>query len=200
MAAFQRMRFSPRQILVSSSALIALTLPFCGAALAQSSPSAPSSSDPSTLNELRPLNQADNPFSIPGGQRLIDDAGQAIANQDYTTAADKLKDARDLLNQLSIYYRDLSNMFLGLDNRLYESNRTRALDATQKRDEASYRLALVYRAMNRPELAVPLLMEILQSQQPTRELGQQAYQQLFELGFVEMPFPSSNRASSSSVQ
>ncbi len=31
-------------------------------------------------------------------------------------------------------------------------------------------------------------MEILRSQQPTRELGQRAYQQLFELGFVDEPF------------
>jgi hypothetical protein len=31
-------------------------------------------------------------------------------------------------------------------------------------------------------------MEILRSQQPTRELGQRAYQQLFELGFVDEPY------------
>jgi hypothetical protein len=31
-------------------------------------------------------------------------------------------------------------------------------------------------------------MEILRSQQPTRDLGQRAYQQLFELGFVDEPY------------
>jgi hypothetical protein len=39
-----------------------------------------------------------------------------------------------------------------------------------------------------PEKAVPLLMEVLRSQQPTRDLGQQAYQQLYEMGFVEAPY------------
>ncbi len=42
------------------------------------------------------------------------------------------------------------------------------------------------------ELAVPLLVQIIRSQQPTRDLGQKSYQQLLELGFVDAPFP--NRA------
>jgi len=41
-------------------------------------------------------------------------------------------------------------------------------------------------------------MEILRSQQPTRELGQQAYQQLFELGFVDEPFDGSSSSETSS--
>ena len=57
------------------------------------------------------------------------------------------------------------------------------------RDEATYRLALVHRAQNKPELAVPLLIQIIRSQQPTRDLGKKAYQQLLELGFVDSPFP-----------
>lgn len=56
------------------------------------------------------------------------------------------------------------------------------------RDQATYQLALVYRAQNQPGLAVPLLVEIIRSQQPTRELGQKAYQQLLELGFVDVPY------------
>ena len=32
-------------------------------------------------------------------------------------------------------------------------------------------------------------MQIIKSQNPTRELGKKAYQQLLELGFVDVPFP-----------
>jgi hypothetical protein len=32
-------------------------------------------------------------------------------------------------------------------------------------------------------------VQIIKSQNPTRELGTKAYQQLFELGFVDAPFP-----------
>jgi thioredoxin-like negative regulator of GroEL len=79
-------------------------------------------------------------------------------------------------------------MFVGVDTLLNRNHREQALEAAQLRDQASYQLALVYRAQNQPDLAVPLLMEILRSQQPTRDLGQRAYQQLFELGFVTQPY------------
>jgi sorbitol-specific phosphotransferase system component IIA len=57
------------------------------------------------------------------------------------------------------------------------------------RDTATYQLALLHRAKNQPELAVPLLIQIIRSQAPTRDLGKKAYQQLLELGFVTDPFP-----------
>jgi hypothetical protein len=68
------------------------------------------------------------------------------------------------------------------------------LQSAQLRDEATYQLAVVYRAKNQPELSVPLLIQLIRSQAPTRELGQQAYQQLFELGFVEDQFVRPNPA------
>ncbi|NET37108.1 MAG: hypothetical protein F6K19_34640, partial [Cyanothece sp. SIO1E1] len=88
--------------------------------------------------------------------------------------------------------------FSGIDNRITSRHRTNALETAQIRDQATYRLALVHRAQNKPELAVPLLVQIIRSQQPTRDLGQKAYQQLFELGFVESPYPSSGEGESTS--
>jgi hypothetical protein len=52
------------------------------------------------------------------------------------------------------------------------------------RDLSTYQLALVHRAQNQPELAIPLLVQIVSSQSPTRDLGTKAYQQLAELGFI----------------
>ncbi|NES66576.1 MAG: hypothetical protein F6K24_15610, partial [Okeania sp. SIO2D1] len=82
--------------------------------------------------------------------------------------------------------------FSGIDNRLADDQRTKALDTAQMRDQATYQLALVHRAQNQPELAVPLLVQIISSQQPTRDLGKKAYQQLLELGFVDIPYPRSS--------
>jgi thioredoxin-like negative regulator of GroEL len=79
-------------------------------------------------------------------------------------------------------------MFVGVNSQLNRSLREQALEAAQMRDQSTYQLALIYRAQNQPDQAVPLLMEILRSQQPTRDLGQRAYQQLFELGFVNEPY------------
>ncbi len=117
------------------------------------------------------------------------EASSAISNQNYTVASQKLQESRQIFNQLSNFYQQLSSSFAGIDIRLADSNRTKAVETAQMRDEATYRLALVHRAQNKPELAVPLLIQIIRSQQPTRDLGKKAYQQLVELGFVDTPYP-----------
>ncbi len=154
---------------------VALVGGMSGAALAQTTESDP----------VRPLNQATSALSIVGGQQLMTEASAAIANQNYPLAQEKLTQARESFNQLSTYYQELAQMFVGVDTQINRSNRDKALETAQLRDQAAYQLALVHRAQDQPNQAVPFLMEILRSQQPTRELGQRAYQQLFELGFVD---------------
>ncbi|MFS8120618.1 MAG: hypothetical protein ACMG55_19340 [Microcoleus sp.] len=153
--------------------------------------------DPTDPNNLRPVTTQDNSLlSIQGGQRLMTEASGAISSQNYTVAAQKLQESRQIFNQLSNFYQQLGSSFAGIDIRLADSNRTKAVETAQMRDEATYRLALVHRAQNKPELAVPLLIQIIRSQQPTRDLGKKAYQQLLELGFVDTPFPRSGPAPS----
>jgi hypothetical protein len=127
-------------------------------------------------------------FSISGGQRLITESTTAVSQQNYDLAVTKLQDARQVFNQLSNFYQELTTSFSGIDNRISDSHRRKALQTAQLRDEATYQLAVVYRAKNQPELAVPLLIQLIRSQAPTRDLGQQAYQQLFELGFVDAQY------------
>ena len=146
----------------------------------------PDLSDPSNL---RPLTQDSSLLSLPGGQRLMAEAGNAVNAQNYDLAAKKLQEARQVFNQLSNFYQQLSTSFSGIENRIFEAQRKKALETAEMRDEATYQLALVHRAQNQPELAVPLLIQIVRSQNPTRDLGKKAYQQLFELGFVDAPYP-----------
>jgi len=148
-----------------------------------------SSAFPEPTEDLRPLVQDDRVLSIANGQRLMAEAQTAVANQNYDLAARRLQEARQVFNQLSNLYQDLLNSFTGVDSRIADSLRRQAFDTTQLRDEASYQLALVHRAQNQPDLSVPLLIQIVRSQQPTRDLGQRAYRQLFELGFVNSPYP-----------
>ncbi|MGA7932872.1 MAG: hypothetical protein WCA35_04775 [Kovacikia sp.] len=144
------------------------------------------SNDPSVI---RPSDQDGGLLSQEGGKRLMEDADRAVSSQNYDAAVKKLQEARQVFNQLSNFYQDLAGSFSGIDNRIADSQRRKALDAAQMRDTATYQLALVHRAQKKPELAVPLLVQIIRSQQPTRDLGQKAYQQLFELGFVDSPYP-----------
>ncbi len=150
--------------------------------------------DPSIV---RPMSQDASLLSMQGGQRLLEEASRAVSAQNYALAAKKLQEARQVFNQLSNFYQELAGSFSGIDNRIADGHRRKALEAAQMRDESTYQLALVHRAQNQPELAVPLLVQIIRSQQPTRELGQKAYQQLFEMGFVDSPFPRTGQSNSS---
>lgn len=156
--------------------------------------------DPTDPNILRPVPQNSSLLSVSGGQRLMTEASSAVSAQNYPLAAKKLQEARQVFNQMSNFYQELATSFSGIDNRIADSQRQKALDAAQKRDDATYQLALVHRSQNQPELAVPLLVQIIRSQNPTRDLGKKAYQQLFELGFVEAPFPRTGNAPGGSGQ
>ena len=155
--------------------------------------------DPNDPNNLRPTGQSGALLSVEGGKRLMEDASNAVSSQNYSEAAKKLQDARSVFNQLSNFYQQLNSSFSGIDNRVADGLRKKARDTAQMRDEATYQLALVHRAQNKPSLAVPLLVQIIKSQMPTRDLGKKAYQQLLELGFVDAPSSSgaSNAAPSS---
>ncbi|MCP6762906.1 MAG: hypothetical protein NHB32_30010 [Fischerella sp. CENA71] len=156
--------------------------------------------DPNNPNNLRPTAQNNSILSVDGGKRLMSDASQAVNSQNYDAAAKKLQEARLVFNQLSNFYQELNSSFSGIDNRVADSQRKLALETAQLRDEATYQLALVHRAQNKPELAVPLLVQIIKSQNPTRDLGKKAYQQLLELGFVNAPFSAGGSNTSSSSQ
>jgi hypothetical protein len=167
-----------------SALVIGILLP-C-ASIAQTTPSAkPGDNRPSP----NPNTLTSGVFSVSGAERLMSEAMGAISKQNYDLAVTKLQDARQICNQLSNFYQDLTGSFTGLDNRIADSHRQKALQSAQLRDQATYQLALVYRAKNQPELSVPLLVQLIRSQQPTRDLGKQAYQQLYELGFVDDVFP-----------
>jgi thioredoxin-like negative regulator of GroEL len=143
-------------------------------------------------NTVRPVNQIESLLSLQSGENLMKEAREAINGEQYELAASKLQQARRIFNQLSNFYLQLADSFSGIDNRIAESQRAGALRTAALRDEATYQLALVHRAQNQAELAVPLLIQIIRSQNPTSELGKKSYQQLYEIGFVDAPFQTSS--------
>jgi len=192
MQAFGISRFVRSVGLVSLS-MLAVVATHPAKLVAQQLPSSPNQAkpiDPNDPNVLRPgANAETGILSMQAGQRLMQEANGAVTAQNYPLAIKKLQEARQVFNQLSNFYQDLAGSFSGIENRIADSQRRKALETAQMRDDATYQLALVHRAQNQPELAVPLLIQIIRSQQPTRDLGKKAYQQLFELGFVDSPFP-----------
>ena len=140
--------------------------------------------------QFRSLEQEDSSLSLLRAEELLDRAQSATEVQDYDTAISLLEEAFNAFNQRSNFYQSLSRSFAGIDNRLSDTLREQAREAAQFRDQTSFELAVVYRAANRPEEAVSQLVQVISSQGPTRELGANAYNQLYELGFVDTPFES----------
>ena len=50
------------------------------------------------------------------------------------------------------------------------------------------------KVQNQPEVAVPVLVEVVRLMTPASSDGQKAYQSLIELGFVETPFAGAKSA------
>ena len=139
---------------------------------------------PVELTPLDQVQQSTSLLSLEGGAQLLAEAEAAVSSQNYGLAEQRLRQARQIFNQLSNFHQQLAGAYSGIDNQISQDQRRKALAAAQQRDSSTYRLALVHRFQGKPELAIPLLVQIVGSQSPTRDLGIKAAQQLKELGFI----------------
>ena len=107
-------------------------------------------------------------------------------------ALEKLNKARTVSKSLINYYKDLHSSFKGIDalipRELTEKNR----NVVQLLSKANMQLATIHRSKDEPELAVPLLVEVVKILSPANPRGAKAYQQLVELGLVDTPYRGSN--------
>jgi len=118
-----------------------------------------------------------------------------IARGDAAVAAGNLADgrryydqARDASRRLLGFYRDLSGAFRGLDARIPREMDDKSRQSLEYLVQTNMRLAALFRRQSQPEVAVPLLVEVVKVMSPTSEPGRKAYQQLLEIGFVSTPY------------
>ena len=118
-----------------------------------------------------------------------------VAQGDAAAGAGKLAQAKTDYDQarlgaqnLARFYRNLSGSFRGLDARIPREMDDKGRQALELQAAIDLRLAAVLRRMNQPEVAVPLLVEVIQIMTPSSPQGQKAYQTLVELGFVSTPY------------
>jgi hypothetical protein len=124
-----------------------------------------------------------------------------LARGDAAAAAGNLAEARRLYDQareaskqLLGFYRDLSGAFRGLDARIPREMDDKGRQVLEALVQANLRLAALFRRQNQPEVAVPLLVEVVKTMTPGTDSGRKAYQQLLEIGFATTPYtaPSAN--------
>ena len=165
-----------RSLLTATALLASLGLS-SAAALAQNAPS----SD-------RVLAQEQTGFNTSAVRAMIARGDSLVASGDLAAARQQYDDARKASKQLLSFYRDLSGAFRGLDARIPREMDTKGRDALGLLAEADLRLAALFRRQNQPEIAVPVLVEVVKLMTPSQPHGQKAYQSLVELGFVDTEF------------
>ncbi len=144
------------------------------------------------LANQKVLNQKSNSFNSNAIDSLINQ-GDSDASKGRLEQAKKNYDkARKGSKQLLSFYRDLSGAFRGLDARIPREMDTKGREALQLLAKSNLRLAALFRRKNQPEIAVPLLVEVVKLMTPAKPYGQQAYQRLLELGFVSTPYSAAN--------
>ena len=146
------------------------------------------SPDLNNTDNYRVLAGEERGLNISVIERLLEEGDEKIAQGDLVEARQKYDKAREISKQLWSFYRDIGGAFRGLDARIpkeMESKGRRSLDLLA---DANLRLAALFRRQNDPEVAVPLLVEVVRLLTPTSPQGQKAFQSLVELGFVDTPY------------
>ena len=111
-----------------------------------------------------------------------------IAYGKFDKAKENYDKARNLAKQLSGFYRDLNGSFRGLDARIPLEMDKKGRESLKLWAESNSRLASLYKRKEQPEVAVPLLVEIIRLMSPNSPQGKAAYDNLIQLGFVNTPY------------
>ena len=139
-------------------------------------------------NSYKILSNSNKKLSITNVQAYITEGDTFIESGNFDEAKSSYDKARDLAKQLAGFYRDLNGSFKGLDARIPDETVKKGRESIKIWAESNARLAALYKRRNQPEVAVPLLVEIIRLMSPTSPEGKGAYKDLIQLGFVETPY------------
>ena len=138
--------------------------------------------------DFRVLSNESKKLSISNVEYFIKEGDNYIKNGDFEKAKDFYLDARKLAKQLASFYSDLNSSFKGIDARIPNEMRMKGKQTLQILAESNERLASLYIKTEKPEVAVPLLVETIRIMSPNSPEGKEAYERLVKLGFVETEY------------
>ena len=127
-------------------------------------------------------------LSIANVKYYLKEGDALIKNGDFDKAKDLYLDARKLAKQLASFYSDLNSSFKGIDARIPNEMQRKGKETLKILSETNGRLASLYLKIEKPDVAVPLLIETIRIMSPSSPEGKEAYQKLIQLGFVETKF------------
>ena len=138
--------------------------------------------------DFRVLSNESKKLSISNVEYFIKQGDKYINNEDFDKAKVYYLDARKLAKQLASFYSDLNSSFKGIDARIPNEMQRKGKQTLQILAETNERLASMYIKTEKPEVAVPLLVETIRIMSPNSQEGKEAYEKLIQLGFVETKY------------
>ena len=103
-------------------------------------------------------------FNVSSVEALIQRGDAAVASGNLVQAKKDYDNARTASKQLLAFYRDLSGSFRGLDARIPREMDTKGRAALALLAQSNLRLAALFRRQGQPEVAVPVLVEVVRLQ------------------------------------
>ena len=138
--------------------------------------------------DYKALSNNTKKLSIANVEYFIKQGDKYINNEDFDKAKGYYLDARKLAKQLASFYADLNSSFKGIDARIPNEMQRKGKQTLKILAESNERLANLYIKTEKPEVAVPLLVENIRIMSPNSLEGKQAYETLIQLGFVETKY------------
>ena len=138
--------------------------------------------------DYKVLSSESKKLSISNVENFIKKGDKYIKNGDFDKAKDSYLDARELAKQMATFYSDLNSSFKGIDARIPNEMQRKGKQTLQILAESNERLASLYIKTEKPEVAVPLLVETIRIMSPNSPEGKEAYERLIQLGFVETKY------------
>ena len=138
--------------------------------------------------EYKVLSNETKKLSISNVEYFIEQGDKSIKKGNVDEAKASYLDARKLAKQLASFYSDLNSSFKGIDARIPKEMQRKGKQTLQILAESNERLASMYIKTEKPEVAVPLLVETIRIMSPNSPEGKEAYERLIQLGFVETKY------------
>ena len=135
-------------------------------------------------NEYKVLSSINKKLSISDVKDYLNEGDNFVKSGEFEKAKETYDKARNLARQLAGFYRDLNSSFKGLDARIPLEMEQKGRKSIKIWAQSNARLASLYKRKEQPEVAVPLLVEIIRLMTPNSPEGKEAYENLLQLGFV----------------
>ncbi len=139
-------------------------------------------------NSYKVLSSTNKRFTISNVKDFLKKGDKFIESGDFDKAKESYDDARKLATNLASFYSDLNKVFKGVDARIPIEMQKKGKASLQILAESNERLASLYIKDEKPDVAVPLLIQIIRVLSPDSPEGKKAYKTLIQLGFVETEY------------